>query len=257
MYRQLLFTLFILSSFAFACPAQIPFDPMNLSPSHDQVVLVTAEGWSSRKAILQMYEKTGVLWKPVGKKIEVVLGKNGLGWGRGLHQPNLQGPEKTEGDGKAPAGIFEFGNAFGYEIKGPVGIKMHYRQSTDRDYWVDAVSSADYNTWVSIPANKENNPNKYWSSFERMKRQDHLYELGLVVKHNMDPPLAPKGSGIFLHVWRMPGSATLGCTAMSKEDLTSVLLWLDAGKNPLLIQAPKGELNKLKQSNHLPLKKKP
>jgi L,D-peptidoglycan transpeptidase YkuD (ErfK/YbiS/YcfS/YnhG family) len=78
-----------------------------------------------------------------------------------------------------------------------------------------------------------------------MKRRDHLYELGLVVKHNMEPAIAGKGSAIFLHVWRSPGAPTLGCTAMNKQELIRLLTWLDPAKQPLFIQAPEGELERL------------
>jgi L,D-peptidoglycan transpeptidase YkuD (ErfK/YbiS/YcfS/YnhG family) len=235
----------ILSAVAFICNAQVLFEAMKIPSKHQQIVLVTSEEWDSQTATLQLYYKTDSSWIPTGKKVAVVLGKNGLGWGRGLHISNLSGPQKIEGDGKAPAGIFEFGGAFGYDSIPPQNLKIPYRQSTDRDYWVDAITASEYNTWVRIPKDKENNPKKYWSSYERMKRSDHLYELGAVVKHNMNPALPSKGSAIFFHVWRLAGSPTLGCTAMSKQDLKSVLVWLNPKKNPLLIQLPKKEMNKL------------
>lgn len=71
-----------------------------------------------------------------------------------------------------------------------------------------------------------------------MKRADHLYELGLVVQHNMQPAVAGKGSAIFFHIWRTEGSPTLGCSAMSKQALTDIMIWLDPEKAPLLIQMP-------------------
>lgn len=199
--------------FVYTGYGQLPFTIVNLPPEHQQLV--------------------------------VVPGKNGMGWGRGLHAPVPAGPEKAEGDGKAPAGIFEFGEAFGYGTDPPVNLKLPYRQSTARDYWIDATASPAYNTWVSIPEDKENIPEKYWNSFERMKRRDHLYELGLVIKHNMEPAVPGKGSAIFMHIWRSPGAPTLGCTAMSKEDLVALLSWLDPEKHPLLIQAPKQEIDQL------------
>lgn len=208
-------------------------------------MLVTSASWTAPTGLLQLYEKTDSGWVAT-KNVEVALGKNGMGWGRGVHAASSSGPEKVEGDGKAPAGIFELGDAFGYLKTPSFKLRIPYRQSTDRDYFVDAKDSPDYNSWVTIPKDKLNEPKKYWSSFEGMKRADHLYELGLVVKHNMSPAIPGKGSAIFLHVWRRPAAPTLGCTAMSKEDLTEVLTWLDPDKAPLLIQVPEGELAKLK-----------
>lgn len=72
----------------------------------------------------------------------------------------ILGPEKVEGDGKAPAGIFEFSEAFGNDkTQTPLlDIKLHYRQTTVRDYWVDAINSTEYNSWVTIPDDKNNDP---------------------------------------------------------------------------------------------------
>lgn len=110
---------------------------------------------------------------------------------------------------------------------------------------MDASSAADYNSWVRIPAAQENEPKNYWASVERMKRRDHLYELGLIVKHNTEPAVAGKGSAIFLHLWRSPGAPTLGCTAMDKQELIRLLTWLDPAKHPLLVQASKEVMDEL------------
>jgi L,D-peptidoglycan transpeptidase YkuD (ErfK/YbiS/YcfS/YnhG family) len=98
---------------------------------------------------------------------------------------------------------------------------------------------------VRIPEAQENEPQNYWPSVERMKRRDHLYELGLIVKHNTEPAIAGKGSAIFFHVWRSLGAPTLGCTAMDKQELNHLLTWLDPDKHPLLIQVPETELGSL------------
>lgn len=242
---RILSFLFIFLSFAFVWQDDSPFGKLNIPAKHQQVVLVTADSWSAATATLQRFYRSDSRWIPYGKSIPVSLGKNGLAWGRGLHVSPASVSEKVEGDGKAPAGIFEFGTAFGYDSIPSFSIKIPYRQATARDYWIDDVTSSDYNKWVRIPAGKENNPKAYWKSYERLKRQDHLYELGLVVKHNMNPPVASKGSAIFFHIWRTTASPTLGCTAMSKADLQSVLSWLDPARQPLLIQIPKGEMGKL------------
>jgi L,D-peptidoglycan transpeptidase YkuD (ErfK/YbiS/YcfS/YnhG family) len=109
----------------------------------------------------------------------------------------------------------------------------------------DDVNSKDYNTWVSISADKENNPKAFWGSVEKMKRGDHLYEYGIIINHNSNPAEKGKGSAIFFHVWRTPGAPTLGCTSMSKENLLQLMAWLDPKKEPLLVQAPVSELSGL------------
>ncbi len=216
----------------------------NLPVACEQVVLVYTEEWSSTTGELLRLEKKNDQWDTVSMAINVNLGKNGMRWGRGLHLRNHEAREKQEGDGCAPAGVFELGVAFGYD-KQPIGVSWPYQQITDRDYFVDDPNSSDYNTWQTIPVNEVNDPKSKWNSFEHMRREDHLYALGIVVKHNESPIVKGKGSAIFLHVERAPGLPTLGCTSMKEADLLKIVRWLDVNKYPLLIQAPEKELNEI------------
>lgn len=243
---KLLLSIFILLASLLTTYKQLPLEPVQIPDRHKQLILVSSESWDAQTGILQRYDKKEEKWVKVGKSLEVSLGKNGMGWGRGLHNLVEDDPQKVEGDGKSPAGIFKFGVAFGYDNIAPVGSKIPYRPATSRDYWVDAVNSPDYNTWVTIAEDKLNNPKSMWHSFERMKRVDHLYELGLVVEHNMAPVEKGKGSAIFMHVCRRPGAPTSGCTAMNKKDLEELLTWLDPANEPLLVQIPKGAFDKLR-----------
>ena len=87
---------------------------------------------------------------------------------------------------------------------------------------------------------------KRWTSYERLKRKDSLYELGIVVRHNRNPIISGKGSAIFIHVWRNQNTGTLGCTAIEKASLLDLLNWLDPEKKPLLIQMPESEMMNIK-----------
>ena len=209
-----------------------------------QVIVVTTASWNSKEGTLQRYERVDGNWKKTGDAVQVMVGKNGLGWGRGKHK-NTGSPEKVEGDGKAPAGVFSLGTLFGYAEKFDSPSGYPYRQATARDYYVDDIKSTDYNQWVTIPAGKANTPNEFWASCEKMRRADHLYEYGIVISHNEAPAVKGKGSAIFFHVWRAPGLPTVGCTSMRKEDLVGLMKWLDPAKEPLLIQVPESELHKL------------
>ncbi|HEY0651645.1 MAG TPA: L,D-transpeptidase family protein [Chryseosolibacter sp.] len=222
-------------------------DSLNFSVPENtaQLIVVTTQSWNSTEGELQRYDRGGGQWKKVGSPIEVVLGKNGLAWGLGLHKVDLA-PKKKEGDAKAPAGVFSLGTMFGYGTQSPSKLGFPYRQSTVRDYFVDDVKSPAYNTWVTIPAGKENNPKAFWGSVEKMKRADQLYEYGIVINHNVTPVEKGKGSAIFFHVWRARGAGTLGCTAMSKDDLLTVMAWLHPAKHPLLIQAPRSSIAELR-----------
>ena len=146
---------------------------------------------------------------------------------------------------KRPQAFSRLGTAFGYADQVPVGLQMPYRIVSERDYFIDAVDSPDYNRWRSIPLGQANEPKQSWRSFERMRRDDHQYELGMIVGHNLFPTTAGRGSAIFLHVWLNPETPTSGCTAMSRESLLDVLEWLKLSANPLLLQVPEGELEAL------------
>ena len=60
-------------------------------------------------------------------------------------------------------------------------------------------------------------------SFERLWREDALYDLIVPLGYNDDPIIPGKGSAIFLHVATADYASTEGCVALRKEDLLSVL----------------------------------
>jgi L,D-peptidoglycan transpeptidase YkuD (ErfK/YbiS/YcfS/YnhG family) len=223
------------------------FNALDLPPEIEQAVLVSTPDWDGYTGDMSWFSRTKAGWRAVRGEFPVAVGRNGLGWGLGLFTMGGEtGPVKVEGDGKSPAGIFRLGYAFGYSGFPPEGCKLPYRTATDRDYFVDAVNSPDYNTWVSL-VGVPNEPEKHWKSFEKMRRDDSMYELGIIVEHNVRPVIPGRGSAIFLHVWSAKGEPTSGCTAMSKKGLKSLLVWLDPCKNPVLIQIPEPELRNLPQ----------
>lgn len=224
--------------------AQVPssFESIGLPQNIKQIVLVTTGSWESHEGELRRFSRTKSGWEPVGDKIPVSLGRNGIAWGKGLQSEVSNAPLKREGDGKAVAGIFNFGAAFGYAPHPPDGVKLQYRQATSSDFYVDDVNSPQYNQWASWNSSSA----APWKSAERMRRDDLLYEFGIVVRQNESPVVPGKGSAVFFHVWRQPGAPTSGCTAMARNDLLVLMRWLDPGQNPLLIQVPESELNNLK-----------
>ena len=209
----------------------------SLFKNSEALIVVTTKDWHTPEATLQRYEKEGNSWRKIGKNFEVVTGKNGLGWGRGLHQiPKDAKWIKKEGDGKAPAGIFELKNAFGYQA---FEIAYPYKVYRETDHCVDDGKSRWYNQIVDSTKVK-----KDYNSFERMKFSKNYYKYGLVVDHN--PEAIPgAGSCIFMHIKKPDHIPTVGCTAMSEREIKNLLKWLDPKKHPLLIQAPRSEMPKL------------
>jgi D-alanyl-D-alanine dipeptidase len=194
-----------------------------------QVMTVTTPSWNSTSGVLRLFSRDTLNspWKKTGFEVDVMIGRAGLAWGRGLH-PN-QTPLKQEGDGKAPAGIFSLGIAFGYEAA--VNTQLRYQQMSGDHWCVDDASRPQYNQIVKRSAYDVG------QSTEKMLRTDRLYKYGIFVNHNL-PAVKNGGSCIFMHVWRGPGLPTSGCTAMTEDNIKSLLALLDSAKNPLLISLP-------------------
>ncbi len=212
---------------------------INIPDDSSQLLVVTTANWSTKDGILQRYEKNNNHWEKVGKKINIVLGRNGLGWGKGLHTtPKNAKYIKKEGDGKAPAGLFALGNGFGYS---ETNFQMNFPYATYKttDHCVDDSNSQWYNQIID---SKE--INKDYKSFEHMKLRNNLYKYGITVTHNPDQ-IAQAGSCIFIHIRSKSGKGTAGCTAMREDTIVEVLKWLKGEQKPLLLQLAKEEMVKV------------
>ena len=203
-----------------------------------QLIVVTTQGWNDNSGELQRYEKQNGMWHKVGKPVSVKLGRNGLGWGRGLHTiPQDAKYLKKEGDGRAPAGIFSLKQAFGYA---PFDVTYPYKVYKETDHCVDDVHSKLYNKIVDSTKVKVD-----YRSKEHMKFPKDYYKYGIVVNHNhIDEAGAIPGAGscIFIHIKKVP---TAGCTVMNEREIKEILQWLDTKKHPLLVQGTKAVVDRL------------
>lgn len=185
-----------------------------------QVLVVTDESFlffTSRK--IYVLEKHDSAWRQAMKPMDAVVGRNGFA------PPG----EKREGDGRTPSGLYRLGTAFGYAASAVT--KMPYRQALADDLWIDDANAPDYNRWV-----KQNETRAL--SYEKMKRDDHLYQYGMVIEYNTAPVIKDYGSAIFLHLWAGSRSTTAGCVAVSEEDMLKILSWLDPAAYPVILINP-------------------
>ncbi len=246
-------TLLALTLFCAACAGgqPWPFGGADMTGPSRQLLLVTAEGWDSTSGELRRFERAqaGGEWTAVGGPVYVNLGRHGLGWGRGLHGLALgPGPVKREGDGRAPAGLFELGTGFAYDPAALGAVRVPLLRADADLVCVDDAGSRLYNQIVR----KSSVAAPDWASAENMRRADGQYRLGLLVRHNMDPVTPGGGSCIFMHIWLGRGVGSSGCTNMAPENMQELLRWLDQDRAPVLVQLPRKELERYRASWHLP-----
>lgn len=216
-----------------------------------QCVVVLTENWASTTGVLHAFERdeSAAGWKEQGAGIAVVVGKNGLGQGRGLVRLDFAGaPAKKEGDDRAPAGIFRLSSAFGYApASSAAWVKLPYLALSKQIEGIDDPSSRFYNKLVD----RSKVAKVDWRSSEQMRRDDVRYKWGVVVDHN---PTAIPGAGscIFLHIWKSSATLTSGCTAMPENDLARLLRWLDPARRPILVQVPKAAYRSVQAKYGLP-----
>jgi hypothetical protein len=231
----LVFILFMLAS----SDSSFPTLPLPLSQDIPadcrQIVLVLAASPSANRAELWLMERgrAGAAWKSAAGPLPATLGKNGLGWGHGLHRcpPPSGFPIKLEGDKRSPAGLFAIPFAFGIPSEEEAAhLRLSYVHLTKHTVGVDDATSKYYNQVVD-----DRRVLRDWMSHEAMNRHTTLYQWGAFIAHN--PQNIPGlGSCIFFHLTPRNGHSTAGCTALSADDLQTLLRWLDAEKNPLLLQ---------------------
>ncbi|KJV29102.1 ErfK/YbiS/YcfS/YnhG family protein [Luteibacter yeojuensis] len=216
-----------------------------------QMVVVTTDGWDATQGTLRTYVREGASWTAVGDASPVVIGKTGSAWGVGLSPPQPDGPQKKEGDGRSPAGVFRIGKAFGYAATNATA--MPYMGLTASDYCVDVDGSPYYNQLVD---EKKVGEQAVAGATEPMRRDihfqgDHAYRIGFVIEHN---PEGKKGQGscIFAHLWKTPTSGTAGCTAMADDVMERLLAWLDPTKKPVFVLLPRSEYVRLHDAWNLP-----
>jgi L,D-peptidoglycan transpeptidase YkuD (ErfK/YbiS/YcfS/YnhG family) len=124
--------------------------------------------------------------------------------------------DKREGDGKTPLGLWPIRAALIRPDRLPApATRLPWRWLRPWDGWSDGTADPAYNRPVAIP---------HPHSHEALWRDDHAYDIILVLGHNDSPPAAGLGSAIFWHVRQPDGRPTEGCIALDRPVLAG---WLD------------------------------
>ncbi len=123
--------------------------------------------------------------------------------------------DKREGDGGTPGGMLPLRRVlYRADRLDRPDTALPLARLEREDGWCDDPTDAAYNRHVKLP---------YPASCEQLWRDDHLYDVVVVLGHNDDPVVAGHGSAIFLHVASPDYGATEGCVAIALDDLVLLL----------------------------------
>ena len=151
--------------------------------------VVTSDGW--------------ITW--AGGRSRCALGRSGI----------VLEADKREGDGATPAGHFLLRSVLYRSDRGESPqTALPVRRLTPKDGWCEDPTNPDYNKLVLLP---------HPGATDRLWREDHLYDVIVVLGHNDDPVRPGMGSAIFLHLAREDYSPTAGCIAVSRADMINIL----------------------------------
>ena len=127
--------------------------------------------------------------------------------------------DKREGDGGTPVGTWPLRRLlYRPDRESRPACILSVTQIAPTDGWCDDPGHGDYNRPVTLP---------FAASHEEMWRDDHLYDLVVVVGHNDGSPVAGAGSAIFLHLAREDWGPTAGCVAFERQDFLAILAAID------------------------------
>jgi L,D-peptidoglycan transpeptidase YkuD (ErfK/YbiS/YcfS/YnhG family) len=122
---------------------------------------------------------------------------------------------KFEGDGGTPRGRFQPVRLWWRADRMPrPHTLLPVRRIGPNDAWSEDPLDRRYNRAFRSSANEPG---------DRLRREDHLYDLIVEIDHNMRPRVARRGSAVFIHVARKSYGPTQGCVALNAQDLRRLL----------------------------------
>ena len=130
--------------------------------------------------------------------------------------------KKIEGDGCTPKGNFKILKIFYREDKlllpnFSVLRRNKANKITRKCIWYDDFKTKKYNTYDKLSDSSDS------YSFEKLWRNDNVYDIILILNYNINPIITKKGSAIFLHCSFEDHRATAGCISLMKKDLIFIL----------------------------------
>lgn len=134
---------------------------------------------------------------------------------------------KSEGDGATPAGAWPIRRVlYRPDRVAAPETELPVAALAEDDGWCEVPEDPNYNRPVKLP---------YPATSESMWREDHLYDICVVLGHNDDPVVPGLGSAIFFHLAHDDYRPTQGCVAIHLPDMQHILKMLKPGSQ-LIVQ---------------------
>ncbi len=166
--------------------------PPTISPPKPQLILRTKSQSSSTGRLVD-----GIYSWPC------VIGKNGLR------------TRKREGDLATPVGHWPILWVYYRPDRVPKPkTALPIQAIRANDGWCDAIGDRNYNRPVTLP---------YPASCETLWREDHAYDLCIVLNYNMMPRKRGLGSAVFFHLTQDDRRPTEGCIAVDYLHMQLIL----------------------------------
>ena len=157
-----------------------------------------------------------------GRMARCVLGKGGV----------LPAPLKREGDGASPIGVWPIRRVlYRADRLAAPQTALPLSAIAPDDGWCDAAEDPAYNRSVKLP---------YPASAERMAREDHVYDIVVILGHNDDPVVPGAGSAIFWHLAQPDWRPTEGCVAVDLDTMRAALAAAQPGDQLEIAALPAG-----------------
>tara|TARA_Y100000816_G_scaffold162224_1_gene116075 strand:+ start:177 stop:668 length:492 start_codon:yes stop_codon:yes gene_type:complete len=132
-------------------------------------------------------------------KVKCALGKRGIG------------VKKKEGDQITPRGSYKIrGILYRRDKIKNLKTKLIKKVINKKMGWCDDPKSKKYNQLIKLPS-------KF--NFEKLYRNDDIYDIVFILNFNTSPVKKNKGSAIFVHIAKKNYLPTRGCIAIKKNDI--------------------------------------
>ena len=173
-----------------------------------QVISVVGVGGSNAK--MDVYERTGAGWRPVGAGIPAHVGAAGMA------------PQTHDGQMLTPMGVFTLDFAFGTAPNPGGGLQ--YVQVGPNHWWDGDMKSPTYNTMqvcVKSQCAFDTNPKSGTENLD-IPQYEHAIVMGVNKQR-----VPGNGGAFFVHT--TDGGATAGCVSVDDATMVEITRWLRPG----------------------------